>query len=84
MVGKKFKMADLSFYVNNYHPPDEVGRRVLASPRMSVRLSVTRPDVRISFPEQNSVTRTWISLIFDTHPLGGVHVPFGVFEILPA
>ena len=42
------------------------------------------PAVRISFPEQHSVTRAWISLIFDTHPLGGVDVPFGVFEILPA
>ena len=51
------------------------GRGVLASPRMSVR---------ISFPEQNSVTRAWISLIFDTRPLRGVDVPFGVFEILPA
>ena len=51
MAGKKFKMADLSFYVNNYHPPDEVGvGGVLASPQMSLRLSVTRPDVRISFP----------------------------------
>ena len=65
-----------------YPPPDEVGAggkwRRLGCP------SVPRPDVRISFPEQNSVTRAWISLIFDTHPLGGVVVPFRVFEILPA
>ena len=26
-----------------------------------------RPDVRIPFPEQNSVTRAWIYLNFDTH-----------------
>ena len=37
------------------------------SGRPSGRPSVPRPDVRISFPEQNSVTRAWISLIFDTH-----------------
>ena len=35
--------------------PDEVGRGVVASPRMSDRpAAVPRPDVRISFPEQNS------------------------------
>ena len=55
-----------------------MGQGVLAPPQMSAR-----PDVSISLPEQNSVTRAWIYLIFDTHPLGGVDVPFGVFEILP-
>ena len=72
--------TDLYFFSSFLSPaPTKWGWGVLASPRMSVR-----PDVRISFPEQNSVTRAWISLIFDTHSLGGVDVPFEVFEILPA
>ena len=60
--------------INFYPPPDEVGAGgigvasdVHPPVRPSVRPSVSRPDVRISFPEQNSVTRAWISLIFDTH-----------------
>ena len=58
-----------------YPSPDEVGaggngvasdvRRSAVRP--AVRPPVPRPDVRISFPEQNSVTRAWISLIFDTY-----------------
>ena len=54
----------------------------LASPRMSVRPYRVWMSA-FSFPEQNSVTRAWIFFIFDTHPLGGVDVPFAVFEILP-
>ena len=48
--------------------PDEVGRGVLASPRMSGRPSVRPASGCPHFvSEQNSVTRAWISLIFDTH-----------------
>ena len=65
-----------------YPPPDEVGAGGIGV-ASDVRPSV-RPDVRISFPVLSSVTRAWISLIFNTHPLGGVDVPFGFFEILPA
>ena len=57
--------------INFYPPPDEVGAGgigVASDCRPSGCRSV-RPasDVRISFPEQNSVTRSWISLMFDTH-----------------
>ena len=43
------------------------GIGVASDVRPFVRPSVPRPDVRISFPEQNSGTCAWISLIFDTH-----------------
>ena len=50
--------------------------------------SISCPDDRILFSEQNSVTRGLISLILDTHnPLGGgggVDVSFEVFEFLPS
>ena len=58
------------FTVAFYPPPDEVGVGgigVASDVRPAVRLSVPRPDVRISFPEQNLVTCAWISFIFDTH-----------------
>ena len=58
-----------------YPLPDEVGAGgigVASDVRPSGRPAVPRPDVRISFPEQNSVTRACISLIFDTH------IPYGV------
>ena len=71
----------LSFYDSFYPPPDEVGAGVLASPQMSV----PRPDVRISFPEQNSCYPCMDFCNFrHAHPLGGVDVPFWVFEIFPA
>ena len=41
-------------YLCFYPPPDEVG-----AGGISVASDV-RPDVRISFPEQNSVTCAWI------------------------
>ena len=45
-----------------YPLPNEVGAEVLVSPRMSIR-----PASAFSFPKQSSVTRAWISSIFDTH-----------------
>ena len=55
----------------SYPPLNEVGVggywRRFGCP--SGRPPVPRPDVRISFSEQNSVTRAWISLIFDKHIL---------------
>ena len=45
-----------------YPPPDEVG-----AGGIGVTSDVCPSRVRISFPEQNSLTCAWISLIFDTH-----------------
>ena len=67
-----------------YPPPDEGGgggRVVLASPRMSVHPSVSQTSA-FYFPEQNSSMD--VSIFLHTHPLGGVDVPSGVFEILPS
>ena len=62
--------------------PTKWGRVVLTSHWMFVCPSRGQMSTFL-FSEQNSVTQAWISLIFDTYPLGGVDVPFGVFEILP-
>ena len=64
---KKITWWDDFFYLDFFIPrPTKWGRGGIGV-ASDVRPSVTRPDVRISFPEQNSVTRAWISLIFDTH-----------------
>ena len=70
--------------------PTKWGRGILASPRMSVRPS-GRPSVRpasgcphfVSGAELSNPCMDFFNF-WHTHPLGGVDVPFGVFEILPA
>ena len=64
-----FKYIEVTDYYF-YPPPDEVGAGgfgVATDVCPSGSPSVPRPDVRISFPEQNSVTRAWSTVIFATH-----------------
>ena len=71
---------------NFYPPPDEVGPGVTASPQppaVSPPHSLPPPPpVRFSFLEQIADRNLWINFAH-IHPLRGVDVPFGVYEVSP-
>ena len=73
--------SELLFRIIYFIPcPTRWGRAVLASPRMSVRpSSVCFFDFRAELYNPSMDFANYLH----THPLGGVDVPFGVFEILP-